>query len=387
MPFLPIAGQSLRKAAAAVVVLATLLAAALLVAGEASAAGSRARTAPTFNGAVHAIAYRGAVVYVGGEFTTATAGSRTYPRARLAAYDSRTGALLNWAPVADGTVRALAATADRVYVAGDFHSVGGKDRDSLAGLHPSTGAVSSFRHSLSGTPYALTTAHNRLYLGGSFTDVDGQRRRNLAAFSLFTGRLDARWRPEADATVHAMAVRGPKVFLGGGFHTIGAVKGTLRLAAVNAASGVVDPRFLPRAPAEVRAIAVDSAGVHVATAGVGGRAIAYSYTGAMRWLRVFDGDAAAIATAGGVTYVGGHFDSACLTSKNGAHGVCTDGSSPRYKLAAITSTGGLTPWAPQANGVIGVRVLSVNRATGTIDAGGDFTMIGGQDRRRFAAFG
>jgi hypothetical protein len=368
-----------------VVILATLFAA-VLVAGEASAVSSRARTAPTFNGAVHAIAYRGAVVFVGGEFTTATVGNRTYPRGRLAAYDSRTGALLSWGPAADGTVRALATTADSVFAAGDFRSVAGKDRDSLVRLHPTTGAVSSFRHSLSGTPYALATANDRLYLGGSFTDVDGKKRRNLAAFALATGKLDTRWRPEADATVHAMVPYGPKVFLGGGFHTVGAVKGTLRLAAVNGASGVVDPRFLPRAPAEVRAIAVDSAGVSVATAGVGGRAIAYSHTGALRWQRVFDGDAAAIATSGGITYVGGHFDSACLTSKNGAHGVCTDGSSPRYKLAAVTSAGTLTSWAPQANGVIGVRVLSVNRAAGTIEAGGDFTMIGGQDRRRFVSF-
>ena len=368
--------------AAAVVLLATVL----IAPEAASAVSSRVRTAPTFNGAVHTIAYRGAVVYVGGEFTTATAGKRTYPRGRLAAYDSRTGALLSWAPAADGTVRALAATADGIYAAGDFRSVAGKDRDSLVRVHPATGAVTSFRHALSGTPYAMAAANDRLYLGGSFTELDGQKRRNLAAFSLATGKLDARWRPEADATVHAMAVRGPKVFLGGGFHTVGAVKGTLRLAAVNGASGVVDPRFLPMAPAEVRAIALDSAGVHVATAGVGGRAIAYSYAGAVRWQRVFDGDAAAIAVAGGFTYVGGHFDSACSTSKNGAHGVCTDGSSPRFKLAAVTSTGQLAPWAPQANGVIGVRVLHVNRVAGTIDAGGDFTMIGGQDRRRFASF-
>jgi hypothetical protein len=353
---------------------------------QATAVTSRARTAPMFNGAVHAIAHRGPIVYVGGEFTSATAGERTYRRLRLAAFDSRTGALLDWAPPADDTVRALAAAGDSVYAAGDFHTVGGRDRDSLARLHPATGAVGSFRHTLSGTAYALTTGHDRLYLGGSFTDVDGHRRGNAAAFSLTTGQLDARWRPEADDTVHALAVQGPRVYLGGGFHTVSAVRGTLRLAAVNGVSGVVDPVFRPRVPAEVRAIAVDPAGVSVATAGVGGRAVAYSYTGALRWQRVFDGDAAAIAIENGVTYVGGHFDSACLTSRNGAHGGCTDGAEPRRKLAAVTSGGRLGTWAPQANGVIGVRVLSVNRTAGSIEAGGDFTMIGGRDRRRFASF-
>ena len=364
-----------------------LVAALLVIAGApATAVSSRARTAPTFNGAVHAIAHRGPIVYVGGEFTAATVGERTYRRLRLAAFDSRTGALLNWAPPADDTVRALAATGDSVYAAGDFHRVDGRDRDSLARLHPSTGAVRSFRHTLGGTAYALATGHGRLYLGGSFTDVDGHRRPNAAAFSLVTGELDARWRPAADDTVHALAVQGHRVYLGGGFHTVDAVRGTLRLAAVDGVSGAVDPVFRPRVPAEVRAIAVDPAGVYVATAGVGGRAVAYSPTGVLRWQRVFDGDAAAIATDNGVTYVGGHFDSACLTSRNGAHGACTDGSEPRRKLAAVTSSGRLDPWAPQANGVIGVRVLSVNRAAGSIEAGGDFTMIGDRDRRRFAAF-
>jgi hypothetical protein len=337
----------------------------LLLAGlPATAVGGRAReTTPSFNGSVYAIAQRGDVTYVGGEFTTATSAGHSYPRLRLAAFDSRSGTLLPWAPPADGTVRALAAAGDSVYAAGDFHRVGGLDRDSLARLHADTGAVRSFRHDLTGTAYALASGNGLLYLGGSFSRVDEHRRANLAAFSLTTGKLDGRWRPDADDAVHALAVRGPKVFLGGGFHTVAEVTGTLRLAAVHGTTGLVDGDFRPRAPAEVRAIAVDADGVYAATGGVGGRAI---------------------VTAGGVTYVGGHFDSACLTSKNGAHGACADGSEPRFKLAAVTRTGKLASWAPQANGVIGVRVLALSR--GTLQAGGDFTLIAGQERRRFAVF-
>lgn len=367
--------------------LAAVIAVLIAAANPATAVSVRAReTTPSFNGSVYAIAHRGDVTYVGGEFTSAMSAGRTYPRLRLAAFDSRSGALLPWAPAADGTVRALAATDDSVYAAGDFHLVGGLGRDSLARLHPGTGAVRSFRHELTGTAYTLATGNGLLYLGGSFTRVDDHRRANLAAFSLVTGELDGKWRPDADDAVHALAVRGKKVFLGGGFHTITEVTGTLRLAAVHGTTGAVDDDFLPRAPAEVRAIAVDADGVQVATAGVGGRAISYTYAGEVRWQRVFDGDAAAIVTAGGVTYVGGHFDSACLTSKNGAHGACADGSEPRYKLAAVTRTGKLAPWAPQANGVIGVRVLAVNKVSRSLEAGGDFTLIAGEDRRRFAAF-
>jgi hypothetical protein len=195
------------------------------------------------------------------------------------------------------------------------------------------------------------------------------------------------WRPRADDAVHSLVARGGRVFAGGAFHTIDDVHGTLRLASLHGITGRADEKFVPRPPAQVRSIAVDPAGLYVATAGVGGQAIAYTFGGKMRWQRVFDGDAAAIATSGGLVYVGGHFDNACLTGKNGAHGACVDGSQPRYKLAAVsTANGALSPWAPQGNGVIGVRVLSVNAASGTLVAGGDFTTINGLDRRRLAIF-
>jgi hypothetical protein len=383
--FLPYAGKLLRRVAVAALVTTTILATA---AAPAPAVTGRARIAPMFNGSVYAVAHHGTTVYVGGSFTTAVAGGRIFVRQRLAAFDTRTGALLDWSPAADGTVRALVTTGDSVYAAGDFHHVGGYPRDSLVRLGLTDNAVDlGFDHALAGTPYALAVANDRLYLGGSFADVDGYPRGNLAAFGLSDGRLDLRWLPWADDTVHALAVSGPTVYAGGGFHHVDGVRGTLRMAAVNGASGLVDPGFLPRPPAEVHAIAVDGGSVYVATGGVGGRALAYSYAGRPRWQRVFDGDLAAIAIDRGVAYIGGHFDSACLTSSNGSHGACTDGSLPRVKLAAADAlTGRLTPWAPQANGVIGVRVLSVNRQGRTLEAGGDFTMIGGQDRRRFATF-
>jgi hypothetical protein len=323
---------------------------------------------------------------VGGSFTSATSAGHVRKRLRLAAFDARTGELLDWAPAADGTVRALATTGQGVYAAGDFHMVGEHKRDSLARLDPVTGAVAGFRHDLSGTAYALLVTQGRLYLAGSFTAVDGRPRANLAAFTIATGALDRRWRPAADDTVHALAADATRIYVGGGFHTVGLVRGTLRLAAVDPASGAVDPAFRPRPPAEVRALAVDPAGVYAAAAGVGGRALAYTPAGVLRWQRVFDGDTAAIATANGVTYVGGHFDNACRTARNGTHGTCTDGAEPRLKLAAVTATGALAPWSPHANGVIGVRVLSPNRPTATLEAGGDFTTIDDTPRRRLAVF-
>src|SRR5690349_7584642 len=184
-----------------VMALAVLL---LGLAAPAAQAISPVDTAPAFNGGVYAIAHVGPVVYLGGSFTSATYRGHSYPRQRLAAFDARTGALLSWAPAADGTVRALAATADSVYAAGDFHAIGRHTRDSLARLSPA-GAVLPFRHTLTGTAYALTVGNGRLYLGGSFADVDGEPRANLAAFALTTGDLDEGWRPNTDDAVHALA--------------------------------------------------------------------------------------------------------------------------------------------------------------------------------------
>jgi hypothetical protein len=369
-------------------VLTAGLAGAVLAAGTPAqaAVSSTSDSVPSFNGTVWAVAYSGNTIFVGGDFTAAIVNGKQIARSRLAAVNADTGALLSWAPPANGRVKALAVSGTSVYAAGDFSTVAGQNRDSLARLDAASGALSStFKHSISGKPYALAAGNGRLYLGGAITAVNGSTRSRLAAFNLSSGALDGTWKPAADDQVEALTYSGSRVYVGGKFHKIAGVTGYDRLAALNPTSGAIDSGFKAKATYIAYAVAVTGSAVYAAHGGQGGRAVAYSLSGATKWSATFDGDPQAIGAIGSTVYVGGHFDKACRSSRTGDQGVCLDGSDDRVKLAALdTEDGDLQPWTAHANGIEGVLTMAIS--DGRVAAGGAFTTINGKTQKRLAHF-
>ncbi|MDI1461794.1 hypothetical protein QEZ54_12495 [Catellatospora sp. KI3] len=342
----------------------------------------------TFNGEVHATTYWGDTIYVGGDFTAATVGGSTVSRSRVAAVNARTGALLPWNPKVDGMVRAIATDSDGVYLAGDFQSVNGSSRDSLAKVNHSGVLQSTFKHSISsGRPYDVSVGGGRLYLGGSFAVVDGHTRRGVAAFDLNTGALDLNWNPKLNDVVRAVLYTPGRVYLGGKFSSVNGLRGTAKMAALDPATGAVDLGFWSHISAMVHDITVSGSSVYAGIDGTGGRASAMDTAGNVRWTVTTDGDVQAIAVLDDVVYLGGHYDNVCRSAATGPKGVCIDGSIRRVKLAAVSAgSGNLLDWTANGNGSVGVIALRASEQLGQVVAGGAYTAVNGSTQRRFALF-
>jgi hypothetical protein len=374
------------------------------------------------NGTVRAIAFAGNVMYVGGEFTSvrppgAPAGTGAVARRNVAAFNTRTGAVLRWNPGANGTVRTIAVTATRVYLGGSFTAVGGRARANLAAVSLK-GVVAKWNPGANRSVYVLRIGPNgELFAGGDFGKVGGRSRHHLAEIGRSSGAPLAAWAPVVGQIsgfacpprcsprvfTIAFSTDGRRVYFGGHF---GLVNGVVRneAAAVPIADGSRVLGFNPDIYAAAncptcttvetsRVYRIIATSGHIYTCGgywkVNGSKTSYNVsafdptTGTLQksLTQQDDGDTPGCLLRAGVLYVGGHFNVAGPGCTPGHQGPC----STRHHVAAFdTIDNTLLPWNPGANSDHGVLVVA-NGVPG-IGFGGYFTRMGGTNQQGFSLY-
>jgi hypothetical protein len=240
----------------------------------------------------------------------------------------------SWNPNPNGEICTAVAVKDgRVFVSGDFTSIGGdpQPRQYFAALDTLNGEVVAWNPGANSVADAFLLEGDTLYVGGEFTQVGGLQRNYLAAVDATTGQV-LPWNPDADWPVLALARNGNTVYVGGIFQRLG---GQWRpcLAALNASSGATLPWDAQVVPGVVDALLV----------------------------------------SGNKLYVGGGFEQI--------------GGQPRSSIAALdATTGEATPWYPQASGWGSpIRVRALALIDSTLYVGGSFGTMGGQPRICLAA--
>jgi len=205
---------------------------------------------PNADSRIDALALGDGAVYVGGLF--ANVGGQ--PRARLAAIDAATGAVRPWNPGANGDPHVLLAHGATVYAGGEFTQVGGLARSKVAAIDAATGAVTAWHPDAGGasTPFVgeLVAGPGVVYVGGQYQSIGGAVRASLAAVDSATG-VATPWNPAAKSyqcgplAVRAMTIQAGRLYVAGCFQEIGGQprNGLAALDLVTAHATPWDPDF------------------------------------------------------------------------------------------------------------------------------------------------
>lgn len=332
-------------------------------------------------GVVYAITQVGDTTYIGGSFAAVSGQSR----ANLAAIRSDGSLDPVWTPSTDGTVYALAASADgsKVFVGGSFATVNGQARR-LAALTTDTGAlVEGWTTTTSNNTVRALAADGtgRLYVGGSFSRIGGRAIARLAAVDQATGVVDPAFAPQPNNTVRALGLTddGTRLYAGGSFSTMG---GQSRPGAAELTPAGATTSFAPTEGGVAISLDVSPTG-RLFFGTTNNRTWAYDpVASSVPLYRVrTSGDVQAILATADEVYVGGHFSGFPESKLNRLH-----------IASFLAADGAPTAWDPGANGSYGVWALGLTRGIailGTVDAlsvGGDFTRVAGAARRGYARF-
>lgn len=323
---------------------------------------------PSANYIVRALAVAGNTVFVGGEFTEF---ARLHARRRIAAIDAASGLPTAWNPgpafgdPGDGIVRQIAIAGTRIFVSGDFGTMGGQARRSLAAIDANSGLATAWNANLGAGSLVMNIAlgSTALYASGTFSiTVAGRPRTNAAAFDLATGAPTA-WDPRpVDATGEAsfvgpMIAQGADVYVAGSFAGAGGRPRDL-LAALDQVTGDASgwaPSVAPSRSARSGPVVLGLTASELVVSGNipladviarQGLAAIDITTGVLTpWNPNPDGAVSAIAVSGSAIVVGGGF--------------ATIGGESRRGIAAVDAQSGrVTAWSANVNGAVRTLALS-----------------------------
>lgn len=288
------------------------------------------------NGVAWAQKIVGNRVYVAGRFTRArpagsAPGQNETTRNNILAYDLTTGALVtSFNPNLNGQALAIEAAPDgsRIYVGGDFTSVGGAARSRIAALDPQTGAmVSAFNARADSSVRAIAATADRVYIGGSFSSVNGVGRQRVAALNAGNGQIVTTFNPTVSgnntSTPRVAALQlspnGDRIVLGGNFVAVnGSDRPGYGLAMLNTSNGASLPFGANNV---VRNAGKDSAILSLASDGTNVYGTGYIYgtggnlegafsaswvTGNITWVEDCHGDSYGVYPGPTAVYVAGH---------------------------------------------------------------------------------
>lgn len=344
--------------------------------------GALMETDVAVDGAIHSLTVSNQLMYVGGDFLTATGANGAEQRQGVAVFDGSYN-LLDWNPRLSGSVAELFAGNDVVAVAGELRGVSAElPRLNLAAFDQD-GELLSWAPAADGAVNTLAVGGDTVYLGGAFTQlgnlVADTSRPSLGAVDRLTGAVAA-WNPSTDGEVSALLVDAGVIYFAGSFSEAGALL-RQNLAAADV-SGLVQS-WNPGSNGSVSALLADSGVIYAGgsfTAAGGGTAdttrlnlAAFDPAGnLLAWDPGADGNVASLTSLNGDIYAGGAF-------LNAGGGTADTG---RAYLAAFDSAGNLLGWNPGANAA--VTSLSADTA---IYAAGGFSEVGSAIARQgIAAF-
>jgi hypothetical protein len=360
---------------------------------------------------IDAIAVSGNTVAAGGRFTRLTQGGTTYNRNNLVLFDADDGQVRSVTPNPAGRVWAAAASGGWIYVGGQFSSIGGTNKRSIARINAATGQVDrGFTSAVRGRVNVLVVANGRLYAGGSFgaklVALNLETGANTGHFNLnITDPLPNAW---GSVTILGMAInrQGTRLVATGNFRQVaGQARSRLFVANIAGAQATLDPwyyaRFAspcssthPRRIAYLQGVDFSPTGSHFSVAATGqisrpgdldetvcdavGR-FSMDNDNAPQWINYTGGDSVwAVSDTGQAVYTQGHFQ--WLDNRNGFASQPRGDAVRRLGIGAIDpATGRALAWAPPKRAAIGGRTLVATRAG--LWVGSDSQNFGGEPRR------